>query len=50
MDMDLDWICLYSEEKLQTMQENLKIKTLSTGVKIIDYCQFGYSNKYLLTQ
>jgi len=48
MDMDLDWICLYSEEKLQTMQENLKIKTFSTGVKIIDYNQFIYKNEHLI--
>ena len=46
----LYWVCLYSEEKLQTMQNNLKIKTQLNGVKIIDHNQFGHSNKYLLTR
>ena len=46
----LRWVCLYSEEKLQTMQNNLKIKTQLNGVKIIDYEQFRHINKYLLTR
>ena len=44
----LSWVCLYSEEKLQTMQNNLKIKTQSNGVKLIDHEQFRHQNKYLL--
>ena len=44
------WFCLYSDEKLQTMQNNLKIKTQLNGVKLIDHDQFKYSNKYLLTR
>ena len=42
------WVCLYSEEKLQTKQNNLKVETLSTGVKRIDYRQCCYWNKHLL--
>ena len=33
----LYWVCLYSEEKLDTMERNLKFKTFPTGVKKIDY-------------
>ena len=29
------WVCLYSEEKLQSMERNLKVETLSSGVKRI---------------
>ena len=43
------WVCLYSEEKLQSMERNLKVETLPSGVKIIDYKQFYYYNKYLVT-
>ena len=42
------WVCLYSEEKLQSMERNLKVETLPSGVKIIDYGQFSYRNKYLI--
>ena len=31
------WVCLYSEEKLQSMERNLNVKTLSSGVKRIDH-------------
>ena len=34
-----------SEEKLQIMQDNLKIETLSNGIKIINYEQFEYRMK-----
>ena len=42
------WVCLYSEEKLQSMERNLKVETLPSGVKKIDYGQFSYRNKYLI--
>ena len=29
------WVCLYSEEKLQSMERNLNVETLSSGVKRI---------------
>ena len=31
----LYWVCLYSEEKLQSMERNLKVETLPSGVKRI---------------
>ena len=36
----LYWVCLYSEEKLDDMERNLKIETFPTGVKMI-----GHNNK-----
>ena len=33
--VDVFWVCLYSEEKLQSMERNLKVETLPSGVKII---------------
>jgi len=37
------------EENLAKVKANsLKIKTGSTGVKIIDYKQFDYENAYLI--
>ena len=47
--VQVHWVCLYSEEKLQSMEKNLKVETLSSDVKIIDYKQFNYYNKYLIT-
>jgi hypothetical protein len=42
--MYLYWVCLYSEEKLD-MERNLKLETLSTGVKMVDYEQFVCPNR-----
>ena len=39
--VNLYWVCLYSEEKLDTMERNLEIET-STGVKMIDHRQYRY--------
>ena len=38
----LYWVCLCSEEKLDTMERNLKFETFPTGVKKIDYEQYRY--------
>ena len=40
--VDLYWVCLYSEEKLDAMERNLKIETFPTGVKKIDHKQYRY--------
>ena len=40
----LYWICLYSEEKLDIMERDLKIETFPTGVKMINYRQYRYPN------
>ena len=35
--VDVFWVCLYSEEKLQSMERNLKVETLPSGVKRIHH-------------
>jgi len=45
----LYWVCLYSEEKLDNMERDLKIETFSTGVKKIHYEQYRYpDNKHAI--
>ena len=41
-EINLYWVCLYSEEKLDAMEHNLKFETFPTGVKKIDYEQYRY--------
>ena len=47
-EINLYWVCLYSEEKLDAMERNLKIETLSTGVKMVDYKQFSPNRRYAI--
>ena len=41
-EIHLFWVCLYAEENLDIMERDLKIETLPTGVKRIDYEQCRY--------
>ena len=39
-ELRLYWFCLYSEEKSDTMECNLKFETFPTGVKMFDQKQY----------
>jgi len=41
-EINLYWVCLYSEEKLDTIECNLKFETFPTGVKMIDCEQYSH--------